>query len=287
MSGPKNRFYESQGLRLHYADWGNEGAPHLILVHGGRDHCRSWDSMAQALRSHFHVLAPDLRGHGDSDWTKGGSYALPEYVYDLTRLMQDAAAQQVTIIGHSMGGMVSLIYAGSFPDKVSSLVVLDGVTVLPNTKRPPAYDRITKWVSRLDKLHDRTPYRYRTIEEAAARMLAHNKRLSNELALHLATHGVRRNADGTFSWKFDPYQRAMTPHRLWSEDYTELWPHIACPTLLLHAEESSLGGAKAVGLTDYFQQAQAETIFGAGHWLHHDKPNEVLSSIGKFLGLGT
>ena len=285
MSGPESRFYESQGLRLHYADWGNEGAPHLILVHGGRDHCRSWDAIAQALRAHFHVLAPDLRGHGDSDWTKGGSYALPEYVYDLTRLVQHIAARQVTLIGHSMGGMVSLIYAGAFPDNVSSLVVLDGVTVLPGAKRPPAYDRITKWAHRLDALHDRTPYRYRTIEEAAARMSAHNKRLSPKLALHLATHGVKRNADGTFSWKFDPYQRALTPHRLGSEDYIELWSRITCPTLLLHAEESPLGGAKAVGLTGYFQQAHAETILGAGHWLHHDKPNEVLSSIRKFLGL--
>jgi len=61
MSGPESRFYESQGLRLHYADWGNEEAPPLILIHGGRDHCRSWDAIAQSLQPHFHVLAPDLR----------------------------------------------------------------------------------------------------------------------------------------------------------------------------------------------------------------------------------
>jgi predicted alpha/beta-fold hydrolase len=104
MSGPESRFYESQGLRLHYADWGNEEAPPLILIHGGRDHCRSWDAIARSLQPHFHVLAPDLRGHGDSDWTKGGSYALTEYVYDLTRLVQNIAERDVTIIGHSMGG---------------------------------------------------------------------------------------------------------------------------------------------------------------------------------------
>lgn len=63
---PQSRYYESHSLRLHYADWGNEGAPTVILVHGGRDHCRSWDSIARSLQPHFHVLAPDLRGHGDS-----------------------------------------------------------------------------------------------------------------------------------------------------------------------------------------------------------------------------
>lgn len=286
MSIPKSRFYESQGLRLHYADWGNEDAPPLVLVHGGRDHCRSWDAIAQSLRPHFHVLAPDLRGHGDSDWTKGGSYALSEYVYDLTRLVDAVAAPRVSLVGHSMGGMVSLIYAGTFPERVSSLVVLDGVTVLPNATRAPVHERIAKWVDQLDKLHDRAPRRYRTIEDAAAQMQAHNKRLTRELALHLATHGVRRNPDDTYSWKFDPYQRAMAPQRLWPDDHVALWSRISCPTLLLHAGESFLGGAKAAGLAEHFRQARIETIHGAGHWLHHDKPGEVLGSIRSFLRLG-
>jgi len=285
MSGPKSRFYESQGLRLHYADWGNEDAPPLILIHGGRDHCRSWDAIARSLRHHFHVVAPDMRGHGDSDWTNGGSYALTEYVYDLTRLVQTIAAPQVALIGHSMGGMVSLIYSGSFPDKVSALVVLDGVTVLPSAKRSPTHERIAKWVGQLNALHDRAPRRHRTIEEAAAQMSLHNRRLSRELALHLATHGVRQNEDGTYSWKFDPYQRAIAPHRLWPEDHIELWSRISCPTLLLNAGESFLSGSKADGLAEYFKQARIETIAGAGHWLQHDKPEEVLSSIRRFLGL--
>jgi len=284
MSGPESRFYESQGLRLHYADWGNEAAPPLILIHGGRDHCRSWDAMARALQPHFHVLAPDLRGHGESDWTKGGSYALTEYVYDLTRFVQAIGAPQVTLIGHSMGGMVSVIYSGSFPDKVSALVVLDGVTVSPHATKRPAHERIARWVGQLDALHDRTPRRYPTLEQAAAQMIAHNKRLSRELALHLATHGARQNADGTYSWKFDPYQRTMAPHRLWAEDHIELWSRISCPTLLLFAEESSLGATRANEVAGYFQKSRTETISGAGHWLQHDKPDEVLSLIRTFLG---
>src|SRR5437868_1863091 len=214
MLAPQSRTYESHGLRLHYADWGNDGAPVAVLVHGGRDHCRSWDVIARSLQPHFHVVVPDLRGHGDSDWAKGGSYALTEYVYDLSRLVRRVAARQVTIVGHSMGGMVGLIYAGTFPDQVSALVVLDGVTVLPSAKRMSTHERITKWVGQLDKLEDREPRRYRTIEEAAAQMRASNTRLPSELARHLAAFGVRQNKDDTYSWKFDPHQRAMAPHRL-------------------------------------------------------------------------
>ena len=285
MSGPESRFYQSQGLRLHYADWGNADAPLLLLVHGGRDHCRSWDVIARALQPHFHVLAPDLRGHGDSDWAKGGSYSLTEYVYDLSRLVRSTGASTVTLIGHSMGGMVSLIYTGTFPDQVSALVVLDGVTVMPNAKRAPAHERIAKWVGQLDKLKDREPRRYSTIEEAAAQMRMHNTRLPGELAHHLATHGVRRNADDTYSWKFDPYQRAAAPHRLLPDDHVSLWSRITCPTLLLGAEESFLESSKTEGLESYFPQARAETISGAGHWLQHDKPDEVLRAIRRFLGL--
>src|SRR3954451_22265799 len=177
MPDPESRFYPSQGLQLHYADWGNETAPPLLLVHGGRDHCRSWDRIARSLQPHFHVVAPDLRGHGDSEWTKGGSYALTEYVYDLSRLVRSTAAQQVTIVGHSMGGMVGLIYAGTFPDQVSALVVLNGVTVSPSAETVPVDERIATWVAQLDKLEEREPRRYRTIEAAAAQMRAHNKRL--------------------------------------------------------------------------------------------------------------
>lgn len=285
MSEPESHFYESQGLRLHYADWGNADAPLLLLVHGGRDHCRSWDLIARSLQPHFHVLAPDLRGHGDSDWAKGSSYALTEYVYDLSRLVRSVGASKVAIAGHSMGGMVSLIYAGTFPDQVSALVVLDGVVVLPGEKVAPTHERIAKWVGQLDKLEGREPRRYRTIDEAVAQMRVHNTRLPDELARHLAAHGVKRNEDDTYSWKFDQYQRARGPHRLSPDDYVSLWSRITCPTLLLNAEESFLESSKTPGLERHFPQARSKTIAGAGHWLQHDRPDEVLGEIRSFFGL--
>jgi len=221
-AGPADRFYESQGLRLHYADWGNDAAPSLILIHGGRDHSRSWDEVARALQPHFHVMAPDLRGHGDSDWAKGSSYSLSDYVYDLTCLVRSASVHQTAIVGHSMGGMIGLMYAGAYPDRMSHLAVLDGVTVLPGSPRAPIHERITEWVAQLDRIAEQKTRGYRTIAEAAERMSAHNKRLTPEQALHLASQGVKRNADGGYSWKFDEYQEARAPYRLSPDD------HITC-----------------------------------------------------------
>ena len=138
MAEPAERFYEFQGLRLHYADWGNETAPPLILIHGGLDHCRNWDAIARELQPHFHVMAPDLRGHGDSEWAKGSSYSLSDNVYDLTRLMRFAEVQDAAIVRHSMGGMVALAYAGTYPDRVSRLVVLDGAFLSGSQPAPIA-----------------------------------------------------------------------------------------------------------------------------------------------------
>ena len=285
MSQPKSLFYESQGLRLHYSDWGNDGAPPLLLIHGGRDHSRSWDVVARALQPHYHIIAPDLRGHGDSDWTKGGSYALTEYVYDMLRLMQAASIETATVIGHSMGGMVSLITAGSFPERVSSLVVLDGVTVSPYAQKAPPHERITKYCAQLEKLEGRVSRGFDRIEEAVARMVARNKRLTPDMAMHLASHGLRRGDDGRWHWKFDASQRVMAPHRLWPEDHVALWERIDCPTLLLYAGEGMLAGAGSAGVAQHFRQAEAKTIAGAGHWLHHDKTDEVLAAIRAFLKL--
>ena len=116
---PADRFYESQGLRLHYVDWGNEAAPPLILVHGGLDHCRNWDAIARELQPHFHVVAPDLRGHGDSEWAKGSSYSLADHVYDLSRLIRHAELQDPAIAGHSMlsWGHVNLLGEYDFSDE--------------------------------------------------------------------------------------------------------------------------------------------------------------------------
>lgn len=285
MQQPQSRFYQSHGLRLHYWDWGNAAAPPLLLVHGGKDHGRSWDGLARALQPHFHVIAPDLRGHGDSDWARGGSYALPEYVYDLTRLPPLADAPRATVIGHSMGGMIAMLYAGTFPEKVNRLVVLDGVTVRPDAKMAAVHERMIKWLGQLERLEGREPRRYATIADAAAQMRAHNKRLTPELALHLVTHGARRNDDGSYSWKFDPYQRVTAPHRLVPKEYAELWARITCPTLLLFAGESFIDPAQAAEASRSFKDVRAEIVSDAGHWLQHDRPDEVLRLIGQFVGL--
>jgi pimeloyl-ACP methyl ester carboxylesterase len=110
-----------------------------------------------------------------------------------------------------MGGMVSLTYAGAFPEEVSRLVVLDGVTNYPASRVKPADVRIAEWISDLDKLAQRKIHRYASVADGAERILHRNRHLTREQAMHLATYGLKQNPDGTYGWKFDPYLRARAP----------------------------------------------------------------------------
>ena len=124
--------------------------------------------------------------------------------YDLSRLIRFTELRDAAIVGHSLGGMISLAYAGTYPDRVSRLAVLDGA-FLSRSQSAPIHEQMSRWIDQLDRIGEREPSAFRTIEEAAQRLSTRNKRLTPELALHLARHGVRQGDDGLYRWKFDHY----------------------------------------------------------------------------------
>jgi pimeloyl-ACP methyl ester carboxylesterase len=285
--GPTSSFYVSQRLRLHYVDWGREGAPPLVLVHGGRDHARSWDPVALALRDRWRVLAPDLRGHGDSAWAVGGTYSLAEFVLDLARLVEALGAARVRLVGHSLGGAVALHYAGLFPERVARLAAIEGLGPSPALRAElaarPAWRRLRDWMGQMHELAARTPRRYASIEEAAARMREVNPHLAPEMARHLTVHGVARNEDGSFGWKFDNHVRAFAPVRLSGEEVDAIHARIACPVLLLRGEESWASDPQEDGRIRAFRDARLVNVPGAGHWVHHDRTERFLAALRPFL----
>src|SRR3569832_1233364 len=134
MQGPTSHLYFSQRLRLHYVDWGNENAPALLLIHGGRDHCRNWDWVAERLLDRYHIIAPDLRGHGDSEWATGGGYSEMSYVYDIAQLVLQKHMAPVTIVGHSLGGSISLHKTDHKPETEKKEVAIEGLGPSPEMR---------------------------------------------------------------------------------------------------------------------------------------------------------
>lgn len=281
--GPTSHSFISQRLRLNYLDWGNAEAPTLILVHGGRDHARSWDWLAQELRRDWHVIAPDLRGHGDSAWSPDGAYLLTYMVYDLAQLVQQQDKEPVSIVAHSLGGAIALRYAGIFPEKVRRLVAIEGLGLSDDRERRPVLGRLRKWIEDGRSLAARQQRRYDRIEDAVARMRAENRHLSEEQARHLTIHGMNRNEDGSYSWKFDNYIRHFPPVDVSITELHTIWGAITCPVLLAWGRDSWASNPAEDGRAAHFQDARVVEFADAGHWLHHDQFDFFLETIRTFL----
>ena len=285
--GPTSKFYYSQRLRLHYVDWGNPDAPPLLLVHGGRDHCRNWDWVARELSKRYRVIAPDLRGHGDSQWITGGTYNMMDYTYDIAQLVHQLELAPLRIVAHSMGGNVSLRYTGLYPDNVEKLVAIEGLGPSPKMieewKKVEVTDSLRNWVDEVRGLSGRQPRRYPSLDEAIARMQDANPHLTPEQAEHLTVHGANRNEDGTYSWKYDNYLNVFPAAGMTPELADSLYSKITCPTLLVYGEESDASNPEQDGRATVFKDVRVESVADAGHWVHHDQLQVFLGLLEEFL----
>ena len=284
---PTSHTYYSQRLRLHYLDWGNADAPHMQLIHGVQDHCHTWDWLAAELADDYHIVAPDLRGHGDSQWVRGSSYHQVDYVYDLAQLIRQTQLSPVVVIGHSMGGTLAAAYAGLYPQAVEKLVLIEGVGLWPGMsgqeEDASPQLKIRTWIDNTRSLAGRLPKRYSSLEQAYERMRKANAHLSEAQARHLTIHGSNQNEDGTYSWKYDNYTHAFPAYRVSGEDTQQLWREIQCPTLCINADGGFAHRIGQDGTLDCFQQGLLIDIVEAGHWTHHDQLEAVLGATRAFL----
>lgn len=287
--GPVAHRFESQRLTLNYVDWGNAGAPLLLLIHGGEDHARSWDWVARELRDDYHIVAPDLRGHGDSDWSPDGVYTMEYMACDLANLIAHLGETPVNIVAHSYGGAISLRYAGLFPETVRRLAVVEGLAAMDDFRSihdlPDEGARLLwrKWIDKRRALSAKDARYYASVEEAVARMKARNQHLTEEQAQHLAYWGLKRRESGDYGWKFDPYIRAQQPWDPTDRDRAAIWGAITCPVFLFHGQESWASNPAEDGRAEMFQNVRVQSFERAGHWVQHDRLPDFVAALREFL----
>ncbi len=287
LPGPTSNRFISQRLRLNYVDWGNPDAPPLILQHGGRDHCRSWDWVAEELRHDWHVIAADLRGHGDSEWSPEGHYGMDAFVYDFAQLVHTLDYEQVTIISHSLGGNIATRFAGLYPEKVRKLVNIEGLGPSPESRAEAAEigtdKRLRQWIEDKRKSAGRLPRRYDTLRAAFERMKGENSFLTEAQARHLTIHGASRNEDGTWSWKFDNYLYVWDITDITYAQVQAIWQAITCPVLIFHGADSFVSNPEKDGRMVFLPTARVIEYENAGHWLHHDQFDRFMADAKAFL----
>jgi pimeloyl-ACP methyl ester carboxylesterase len=280
-------FLDLRGLRCHVRTWGDTNAPKLFLLHGWMDISASWQFMVDELQGNWHVIAPDWRGFGKSQWCENG-YWFPDYYADLDNLLDHFSPRDpANLVGHSMGGNVACVYAGVRPQRVRKLVSMEGFG-LPATDPDDAPARIEKWLDELRKPPTLKPYS--TVEELAARLRDSSKQLSKEQAHFLAAEHATAAAEGKVAFSSDPFHKATNPLLYRLDDAKACWRRISAPTLWMMGDASKLmkhfygaGHEELEQRAVCFGDLEQITLAGAGHMLHHDQPRAAAEALERFL----
>ncbi len=273
---PETRDAVISGLRIHFLDWGSPNLPPVMFLHGGGLTAHTWDLTCLALRDRFRCIAPDLRGHGDSEWSPEMAYSITDQSGDMVGLADHLGLTRFAVVGMSLGGMVAMAMAGGHPECLTSLTIVDAGTEI----KIDATRRIRKFMTEVTV--------FETIEDAVARALDFNPRRDPRLLRNSLLHNLRRLPDGRWAWKHD------NRHREEGGYYEELiaevralptaFERVDCPVLVVRGEESEvLSEEDAEQLAGSFADAEMVVIPGAGHTVQGDNPAALVEALGSFL----
>jgi esterase len=258
------------GLRFHFLDWGAEGERPLLLLHGGAQTAHSWDEVAPDLARDHHVLALDQRGHGDSAWAPDRRYRRDDFVADVRAFLDDRRWRTATVMALSLGGLNSIAFAATHPDRIAGLVVVDVA--------PTISDAGGKAIAA--QLGQRE---FASFDDAVARAQAFNPLRSAENIRQRLRHALRETPEGKWTYKFDP---GIGGGGL-ETDFERLWEQlrqIRCPTLLVRGAQSAILSREVAAR--FVRELPGSTVVevpAAGHSVMGDNPAGFVAAVRPFL----
>ncbi len=264
---PREHTIDARGLRFHYVEWGEAGAPAILVLHGLSSMCRIWDPLALAFQDRYRLIALDQRGHGDTSWPSEPEYTTDAYVADLETLIEAWGLERLAIVGLSMGGMNAIAYAARHPERVTHLGVVDIRPALNPEKRPS---------HQMDKHIAETGHPTFEDEESAFRVRkAAHPYTPDESLRHHVRHLLKRLPDGRRTFKHDPrVGYHWRPSNLWDE-----LPKVRAPTLIVRGGKSQvLPNETAEQMRAAFPQAELVTIEESGHTVPEDTPEQFIEA---------
>ena len=267
---PVDRFVTVDGLKIHYLDWGTPEKPPLIMLHGIGRVAHTFDHIAPHFASKYHVMAVDMRGHGDSGWDPKGAYLVEDYVKDIEGLAEQLRLRNIVIWGNSTGGRMAQVFAGLHPDLVAAVISED-----VGPERP---SQLAENVSRQLKQEDATGWA--SEEELLAQLKTSYSRTSEDILRSLSHYGTKKRADGRVIWKRDPsIANGFVPTELW-RFVRQIKPPII---YILGGRSTVVPTATQDELKKALPQAEIVTVPGAGHYPSEENPAAFLAIADKFL----
>ncbi|NBV17916.1 alpha/beta hydrolase [Janthinobacterium sp.] len=286
----RSEFITIRGARTHVRHWGREGAPILFMVHGWMDVAASFQFVVDELAGDWHVIAPDWRGFGLSDYTQSDTYWFPDYLADLDAMLQHYSPHApVNLLGHSMGANVAGLYAGVRPERIARFINLEGFGMMA-TQPEQAPGRYAKW---LDELREPPVMRsYPSQRAVAERLQKTNPRLPDARAAFLAEHWSAQNEAGEWDILGDPQHKRVNPILYQVEEVMACWRRITAPVLWVEADDTNMWqwmGPKEEARIEIdrrlrcIKDVRCEMMQDAGHMLHHDQPAALARLVEAFL----
>jgi esterase len=272
---PASRQCIAGRMRLHYLDWGRQGAPPVLFLHGGCLTAHTWDLACLALRNDYHCLALDQRGHGDSEWSPEVDYRPSAQREDVAGWIDALGMDRPVLVGQSMGALNALSYAHAFPERVAGLVLID---IAPEASRSGGAARIVEFA--------RAPAELDSIDAFVERAVAFNPRRRRELLRSSLLHNLRQLPDGRLTWKYDRRFLAtgMTTVANALEELATQAREVSCPTLLVRGGDSDVVTREAAAaFAACFPAGQFAEVAGAGHSVQGDEPAALVALLRRFL----
>ena len=260
-------FVTSEGRRIHYLDWGAANKPAFIMLHGISRSAHSYDHIAPHFLDDYRVIAMDLRGHGESEWSPNGAYLVEDFVKDLHALVEQLKLRDIVLSGCSMGGRVVQVYSGMYPDRVKKVIAEDVGPERPETVTRGLTERIKRetegWAS----------------EDELFASLRRNARVSEEIHRSWIKWDTKKLPNGRVAWKYDPnVTQGLGPIELWG--YIK---KITAPALYLVGARSNIVPLETQQQLRALPNVEVVTIPNAGHYPHEETPEVFLAVVKAFL----
>lgn len=257
-----------RSLRFHFSEWGEPGAPQILLLHGGNQSAHSWDLVSLHLSDRYHVFALDQRGHGDSEWSRDQDYSIDAKAADVLAFIENQGIESPVIMGHSMGGRVTMQVALARPDLARGIVLVD---VGPELS-PAGVEVIANFVTRNVEFDD--------LEEFLDNVVKYDKFRSREHIARTVKYNMLRRADGKYISKVDHRRVPVTSSELTLDDMRTL----PCPVLIVRGGESDILEPEAAQrFADALPDGRLVTVPNCGHNVHSGNTPGFLEAIGPFL----
>ena len=262
-------------MRIHYLDWGELDCPAIVFLHGGGLTAHTWDMVSLALRGEYRCVVPDLRGHGDSEWSPVEDYRLETLAADLAGLVDRVGLGRFLLVGMSLGGLVGIEYAADNVDRLAGLVIVD---TGPEIQEAGA-KKIRSFMS--------APGQFESVDDYIRMAKAFNPRRDEDLLRRSLLNNLRQTPTGHWVWKWDPRPRAKVDDEARRRRNAQLWDRVArisCPTLVIRGGSSDMfHDSDAEKLASRLPRGRWTIVPNAGHTVQGDNPRGFVDALRPFI----